>query len=109
MSPRGSKPAQEAVTAYEPVRLAELPMPAGRYATARFSLVQLTPRTGRRHQLRRHLKHIGHPILGDTTHGDGAQNRFARQQLGCERLLLVARSVAFEHPFGGERLTIAAR
>jgi tRNA pseudouridine65 synthase len=105
---RQGKPPQSAVTQYERLCTAELPVAVGRYATARFSLVRLTPLTGRRHQLRRHLKHIAHPILGDTTHGDGRQNRFARDHLGCERLLLCARSIRFEHPYLGQTLTITA-
>ena len=105
---RAGKPPQAAVTQYERLQVAELALPAGRYATARFSLLELAPQTGRRHQLRRHLKHIFHPILGDTTHGDGAQNRFAREHLGCERLLLFASSVTFMHPYGDTRVSIRA-
>jgi tRNA pseudouridine65 synthase len=105
---RGSKPAQAAVTEYVRLHTAELPIPVGRYASARFSLLHLWPRTGRRHQLRRHLKHISHPILGDTTHGDGMQNRFARTHLACKRLLLCAQRVELDHPFGGARLSITA-
>ncbi len=87
---RDAKAAQTAVTDYRRLALAELAVPAGPHATARFSLVEATPRTGRKHQIRRHLKHISHPILGDTTHGDGRQNRFAREHLLCSRLLLHA-------------------
>jgi tRNA pseudouridine65 synthase len=105
---RSGKAAQPALTAYERLETAELPVPAGRYATARFSLLRLTPQTGRRHQLRRHLKHISHPIVGDTTHGDGRQNRFAREQLGCERLLLCAQAVEFVHPCSGEQVVVNA-
>jgi tRNA pseudouridine65 synthase len=108
MRARDGKPAQAAVTSYERLRTAELPVPVGRYPAARFSLVRLAPLTGRRHQLRRHLKHIAHPILGDTTHGDGKQNRLAREQLGCERLLLHAYSVHFRHPCSGEAVSISA-
>ena len=105
---RAGKPPQAAVTEYERLQVAELALPVGRYATARFSLLELAPQTGRRHQLRRHLKHIFHPILGDTTHGDGAQNRFAREHLGFERLLLFASSVTFMHPYGDTRVSIRA-
>jgi tRNA pseudouridine65 synthase len=101
-SARGAKPPQPAVTEYERLALAEIARPAGRYATARFSLLRLVPRTGRRHQLRRHLKHIAHPILGDTTHGDGRQNAFARVQLGFTGLMLFARALRFQHVLHGE-------
>ena len=66
--------------------------------TSRYSLVKLFPKTGRKHQLRRHMEHLFHPIVGDTTHGDGRHNRFFREHFGCERLLLVARTLSFEHP-----------
>ncbi|MGL5397069.1 MAG: pseudouridine synthase, partial [Shewanella sp.] len=65
------KAAQEAVTQYEPLLNAEIPYPSGRYASSRFALVKLSPKTGRKHQLRRHMAHLRHPIIGDTTHGDG--------------------------------------
>lgn len=105
---RSGKAAQPALTDYERLATVELPLPVGPHPTARFSLMRLRPHTGRRHQLRRHLKHIAHPILGDTTHGDGRQNAFARAQLGCERLLLFARGVEFAHPASGQLVRIAA-
>jgi tRNA pseudouridine65 synthase len=105
---RSAKPPQAAVTAYERLALAELPLPGGRYPSARFSLVRAWPRTGRKHQVRRHFKHIAHPIIGDTTHGDGRQNRLAREHLGCERMLLYAREVSFEHPFSNQPVCITA-
>jgi tRNA pseudouridine65 synthase len=87
--------AQPAVTAFRRIALSEIDAPAGRYPTARFSLVELEPETGRKHQLRRHLAHLRHPIVGDTRHGDGAQNRFFRERFACHRLLLVATSLSF--------------
>lgn len=105
---RPDKPAQPAITDYRRLATAELPLPVGRYATARFSLAELRPQTGRKHQLRRHMKHIFHPILGDTTHGDGKQNAFARDHFGCQRLLLAATKLEFPHPTTGAALTIAA-
>ncbi len=102
------KDAQEAVTAYRRLLTFELDFPVGRYQTARFSLLQLSPKTGRKHQLRRHLKHIFHPIVGDTSHGDGKQNQFMRDQFHCHRLLLHASRLRFIHPETGERLEIHA-
>lgn len=103
-----NKGAQHAITAYRCLARAELPQPSGRYATSRFSLVQAFPKTGRKHQIRRHMKHISHPIVGDTTHGDGRQNALFRAHLGCRRLLLAATGMAFAHPCTGERIDIAA-
>ncbi|MDQ6997689.1 MAG: tRNA pseudouridine(65) synthase TruC [Mariprofundus sp.] len=92
------KAAQEAVTAYRRLATVELSYPVGRYQTARYSLLSLTPKTGRKHQLRRHLKHVFHPIVGDTTHGDGKQNQFFRDQFNTHRLLLHANRLSFLHP-----------
>lgn len=105
---RRNKPAQDAVTEYHGLAHAELPCPVGRYATARFSLVRALPRTGRKHQIRRHMKHIFHPVIGDTTHGDGKQNALFRRQFGCSRLLLHAEGMAFAHPVTDLAVTLAA-
>ena len=102
------KPAQEAITAYQRLATIELSHPVGRYATARFSLIEVVPETGRNHQIRRHMKHLFHPVLGDTTYGDGKQNDFFRNHLNCRRLLLHARTIAFTHPRSGESVRIEA-
>ena len=102
------KEAQMAVTDYQRLAKTELPFPVGRYDTVRYSLVALQPRTGRKHQLRRHLKHIFHPIVGDTSHGDGKQNIFLREQFGMKRLMLHAKELSLDHPVTGEALTIRA-
>ncbi len=103
-----NKAAQPAITEYTRLATAELPCAVGRYDTARFSLLQLSPQTGRKHQIRRHMKHIFHPIVGDTTHGDGKQNQFFRQQFNCQRLLLAAVQLTFEHPYSGAKVEIRA-
>lgn len=97
-----------AVTAVESRAHLELAQPVGRYATARYSLVDCRPRTGRRHQVRRHLKHLRHPVIGDANYGDGAHNRFFREFLGIGRLLLAATAMRFRHPFGDEEVNVAA-
>jgi tRNA pseudouridine65 synthase len=101
-----STSAHPAITAYAPLERYELPEPVGRYASARFSLVELMPKTGRTHQLRRHMAHMRHPIIGDTCHGDGVQNRFFRQHLHCHRLMLSAISLCLDHPVSGDLLRI---
>jgi len=105
---RADKPAQAAVTAFRRLATMELPHAVGRYATARYSLLEVEPRTGRKHQIRRHLKHIFHPIVGDTTHGDGRQNQFFRDHLHCARLLLTATQLRLDHPVSGEPLQLQA-
>ncbi|MDQ6977241.1 MAG: pseudouridine synthase, partial [Ghiorsea sp.] len=102
------KDAQDAVTHYKRLATVELDEPVGRYNTSRYSLLRLTPKTGRKHQLRRHFKHIFHPIVGDTTHGDGKHNQMFRDKMNCHRLLLAATSLSFEHPVSQERINIAA-
>ena len=89
---------QSAQTEYRCLRRSQIDRPVGRYPTARFSLLELRPRTGRRHQLRRHLAHLRHPILGDTCHGDNTQNKFLRQHCGLQRLLLRATRLQIAHP-----------
>ena len=102
------KPAQTAITRYTRLATVELPSAVGRYATARYSLLSVRPQTGRKHQIRRHMKHIFHPVIGDTTHGDGRHNRFFRQQLACRRLLLAATEIVFEHPLTQATVCIRA-
>ena len=100
--------ARDAVTRYRRLASVELPFAVGRYATSRYSLAAASPVTGRRHQLRRHFKHIFHPVIGDTRYGEGRHNRFFREELGCSRLLLHARELTFHHPVGGEQVVISA-
>ncbi|GAA3536230.1 tRNA pseudouridine(65) synthase TruC [Zobellella aerophila] len=93
------KPPQPAVTHWQSLARVELPFAVSKkHATSRYSLVRLNPETGRKHQLRRHMAHLFHPIVGDTTHGDGRHNAFFRRQFGCERLLLHAHQLSLSHP-----------
>ena len=73
-----------------------------------FSLVRVRIETGRNHQIRRHLAHLAHQIVGDTTHGKGGINRWLREEYGLPRLFLHAERLAFEHPASGARLAIEA-
>ncbi len=104
----GGSAARPAVTRYRSLATAELPVAIDRYPTSRFSLVSLEPATGRRHQIRRHLKHLAHPIIGDATYGKGRYNRYFAGQLGIARLLLACVSVSLTHPASGEALTLVA-
>ncbi|WP_299008638.1 tRNA pseudouridine(65) synthase TruC [uncultured Shewanella sp.] len=101
-----SKLAQDAVTDYQPLLNAEIPYASGRYSTSRYALVYLKPLTGRKHQLRRHMAHLRHPIIGDTTHGDGKQNKFFREHFNVNRLWLIAKKLCFDHPRTGERMVL---
>ncbi|MBV8502483.1 MAG: pseudouridine synthase [Paucibacter sp.] len=79
-----------------------------RFASSRFAVLELRPQQGRRHQIRRHLKHIAHPIVGDATHGKGPLNRAVAGHLGMQRLWLHALELELEHPLGGGRLLFSA-
>ena len=92
------KPAQEAVTGYERLATVEVPFSVDRSPKSRYSLLKLTPETGRKHQIRRHLKHLSHPIIGDTTYGKAKHNHFFQQQYGVHRLLLAATELSCVHP-----------
>jgi tRNA pseudouridine65 synthase len=74
----------------------------------RYALVEAAPKTGRPHQVRRHLKHLSHPILGDTRYGDGKHNRACRTRLSLHRLALHAASLCLTHPTTAERLVLRA-
>lgn len=100
--------AQEAITRYRRLAVAELPHAVDRYPTSRYALVELMPQTGRRHQIRRHLKHIAHPIVGDATYGKGRHNRLFQDLFNCHRLLLACLEMRLNHPVSGIALTLRA-
>lgn len=77
-------------TRFRTLATVQLPMPVARWPTARYALVAVCPLSGRRHQIRRHLSAISHPVVGDTTHGDGRHNRLLRAHFDSHRLLLHA-------------------
>ena len=97
---------QEAATRWFELERIELPWESGAHPTARFSLLELEPRTGRWHQIRRHLSRMAHPLVGDTVHGDRRTNHLVRDRLGFWRLLLWARTLEFPHPAAGETVRV---
>ncbi len=97
---------QEAVTDFLRLATIELPVEVDRYPTSRYALLELRPLTGRRHQLRRHMKHIAHPIIGDATHGKGIHNRYFQQAYQCNRMLLACCEMSLPHPRHGTPLRI---
>lgn len=103
-----TKEAQDAQTQFERLASVILPYEVDRYPTTRYSLVKLMPKTGRKHQLRRHMKHISHHMVGDTKHGRGEHNKFFREQFAIHRLLLHALEIHFFHPILQKELTIQA-
>lgn len=99
-------PAQAALTRYRTLATTELPHRVDRYPSSRYALVELIPESGRRHQLRRHLKHIAHPIIGDATYGKGRHNRLFHTLFGCQRLLLACTALHLTHPLSGQALAL---
>lgn len=99
----------EAKTSYSRMATVEFPVVvAKRFPTARYSLVEARPLTGRWHQLRRHFNRISHPLIGDADHGDCRQNRFFRNELGVPGLCLKAQSLELVHPWTQQELKIEA-
>lgn len=103
---------QPAQSRFATLRRFELPIPHSQaqqgFASTRCAEVALEPLTGRRHQLRRHMKHIAHPIIGDATHGKGPLNRAVAELMGLQRLWLHAESLELPHPVRGQLLRLAA-
>jgi tRNA pseudouridine65 synthase len=104
----GSGQTQPARTQFRRLAKVELPFMVDRYPSARYSLVSVTPETGRRQQIRKHFKHISHHLIGDTTHGNGRHNRFFRNRFGIRRLLLMSRRLTFLHPYYQTHVDIVA-
>ena len=104
-----------ALTRFERLACFEWPFSVdGRHPTSRYALVAAEPVTGRRHQIRRHFKHIAHPLVGDTTHGKGAHNRAVAAWLGVQRLWLHCewmelRGLRIAAPCGAEWQPLLAR
>ena len=106
---RGTEqPVRDALTHYRRLATTEIPVEIERYPTSRYSLVELYPKTGRKHQLRRHMKHINHPIIGDANHGRGRHNRYFAERFGQGRLMLAATELALTHPVTDEELILKA-
>jgi len=103
--PSAGQPRLPATTRYRRLRCFEWPFADGLHATSRYALVEVEPLSGRRHQIRRHFKHIAHPLVGDTTHGKSAHNRAVAAWLGTARLWLHASWL--ELPGIGDDATLA--
>ena len=99
---------QAAQTRYRRLATVELPYRVDRYPSSRYALVELQPLSGCWHQLRRHMKHISHPVIGDATQGKGRHNRLFQTLFGHPRLLLAATGMRLVHPLSGEALHLQA-
>lgn len=106
--PHGDAEPRRSHTSYVRVAAFEIPYRVDRYPTSRYALLRLAPRTGRRHQLRRHLAHVSHPIIGDSTYGKGAHNRLFARLYGVRRLMLACVSLELPHPVTQRPLRVDA-
>lgn len=103
----GKPEKKPALTHFNRLATGELPVPSAGFETSRYALLRCRPDTGRFRQIRRHLKHAFHHMIGDTSHGDGRHNREFRMR-GVHRMLLHASRLAFVHPVTGQRIEVVA-
>lgn len=96
-----------AITDFVCLARCEAGWPSQGFDTARYALLRAAPRTGRFRQIRRHLKHASHHLVGDTSHGDGRHNRAFRMR-GVHAMLLHAERIAFAHPRDGRAMEVWA-
>ena len=102
------KPPQEAITDFVCLDRVEIPVAVDKYPQSRYSLVEAKPKTGRKHQIRRHLKHLNHPIIGDTRYGKGRHTQYFRDHLAAPRMLLHSWQLSFVHPYSKQEMTLVA-
>jgi len=103
---RGKK--QEARSIITNLHHTEIEIPLGKWSTSRYSMVTIEPLTGRQHQIRKHLSHLNHPIIGDRPHGCNKQNRLFKEKWNLTRMLLCATSLQFVHPYTNKELRIVS-
>ena len=103
----GKPEKKPAVTHFRVLARSERDWPSSGFDTSRYALLEARPLTGRFRQIRRHLKHASHHLIGDTSHGDGRHNR-AFRMIGVHRMLLHARALGFQHPLDGRDLLVEA-
>jgi len=99
---------QDAITHFRLIEHFEIPVSNGKFETSRYSLLELEPETGRMHQIRKHLAHIFHPIIGDRPHGCNKQNKFFLDNWKMNTMLLHAEKLSFNHPVTKEKICIQA-
>src|SRR3546814_289871 len=101
----GKPEKKPAIMDFERLATMELDEPSTGFPTSRYALLRARPETGRFRQIRRHLKHLSHHLIGDTSHGDGRHNRIFRMR-GVHRMLLHAQRLEFAHPNDGRRIIV---
>ena len=99
---------QDAVTHFRCLKQIELDIAVSRYPTSRYSLAEITPETGRMHQIRRHFAQLRHYLIGDKTYGECKHNKMFEEKFGLKTMLLHASELSFIHPITGENMYITA-
>jgi tRNA pseudouridine65 synthase len=99
---------QDAVTHFKTISKSEIDLPHGKFETSRYSLIDVFPETGRMHQIRKHMAHLRHPIIGDRPHGCNKQNKLFLEKFSMNTMMLHARQLSFSHPVTKVELTINA-
>ena len=99
---------QEAITHYKRLSKTEIDVPYLAHLTSRYSLVEVSPKTGRMHQIRKHLAHIFHPIIGDRPHGCNKQNKLFKEKWQMTTMMLHASDLSFVHPITLDKVQIKA-
>jgi tRNA pseudouridine65 synthase len=105
---RDAKVHKEALTALKTLEKITLNIPVKPYDSSRYSLVELTPKTGRMHQLRVHANKISHPLIGDAKYGDKNHDTMFLENFGWKNLFLHAGKLEFTHPFSSKKLVLKA-
>lgn len=100
---------QEALTHFKTLECVEHPWELGKFNTCRYALIKAFPVTGRMHQIRRHLNHFRHPIIGDRPHGCNKQNKFLKEKFSISTMYLHAYQIEFNHPISGDLIILKAK
>jgi tRNA pseudouridine65 synthase len=105
---RENSPRKPALTSFRRLATATVPIALGKYAEQRYALIEASPHTGRYRQIRKHLHHISHHLIGDTSHGRTEHNRLFKAEFGVQQLLLHAHQLTFDHPIDARRMRLIA-
>jgi tRNA pseudouridine65 synthase len=97
---------KDALTHYKLINKVETDVAVHPYSTSRYSIIELEPKTGRTHQLRKHLNKIAHPIIGDHKYGNRHHNQMFTERFNIDNLYLHAKSLQFLHPFTDKEIKL---
>lgn len=100
---------QNAITYFHRLQTAEINLEYNNHPTSRYCLVEAIPETGRMHQLRKHFRHIFHPILGSRPHGCNKQNKLWLENYDLKGMMLHAHELIFNHPITKEKIVLNAK